>query len=154
MSLTATRAAGECFTSKPGKMFDDEYEFRLPYDVPLTTIPKPTTLSSGGGEPGTVYVALVNAIKAADWSAAHLHLRPDEVPQTKLKASEMREYFNGLALNYPKAATVTGGLLKGNRANLDIQGTNNEGKKIKGVVALKKTGGEWQVIDQNFYFAE
>src|SRR5437899_2973070 len=44
VTLTPSRAAGECFTSKPEKMFDDVYEFRLAYDLPLTTIPKPAVL--------------------------------------------------------------------------------------------------------------
>ena len=154
MSLTGTRVAGECFMSKPEKMFDDDYEFRLSYDLPLTSIPKPTVLSSGGGEPGTAYVALVKAIQAADWNGAHLHLAEEEVPKTRPEASEMSRYFEGLALNYPKSVTVTAGLMKGDRANLDLMGTDHDGKKIKGAVAMKKTTSGWRVLDQSFYFDE
>ena len=153
-TLTAGRVAGECSTNKPGKMFDDVYEFHLTYDAPLTVIPKPNALSAGGGEPGTVYSALVKAIQAADWNVAHLHLPEREIPQTKPKAADMKEYFHGLALNYPKTVTVTGGLMKGPRANLDIRGTDNDGKKIKGVVAMKKDAAEWRVVDQTLFFEE
>jgi hypothetical protein len=153
-ALTSIRVAGECSTSKPGKMFDDTYDFHLSYDLPITPIPKPSVLAAGGGEPGAVYASLVKAIQAADWDAAHVHLAEHEIPQTKPKASEMKHYFEGLALNYPKTVTVTGGLMKGERANLDLKGTNNEGKKIQGSVAMKKTAAGWRVLDQNFFFSE
>jgi hypothetical protein len=47
-----------------------------------------------------------------------------------------------------------GGLMKGDKANLEIQGTNYEDKKITGAVAMKKTASGWQVIDQSFYSAD
>jgi len=154
VKVTPSRVAGECATTKPEKMFDDAYDFHLSYDVPLTAIPKPTTLAAGGGEPGAVYAVLVKAIQAADWNAAHLLLPPDQVPATKPKASEMKSYFHDLGLNYPKAANVVGGLMKGDSAAIYITGTNNEDKKIKGTVAMKKTSTGWQVVDQNFYFTD
>ncbi|HEX3579618.1 MAG TPA: hypothetical protein VHY33_13725 [Thermoanaerobaculia bacterium] len=154
VKVTPSRVAGECATTKPEKMFDEAYDFHLSYDVPLTAIPKPATLTAGGGEPGAVYAVLVKAIQNADWNAAHLLLPPDQVPQTKPKASEMKGYFHDLGLNYPKTVNVAGGLMKGDRAAIDISGTNNEDKKIKGTVAMKKTATGWQVIDQNFYGAD
>jgi hypothetical protein len=154
VKVSASRVAGECATTKPEKMFDDTYDFHLSYDVPMTAIPKPATLAAGGGEPGAVYAVLVKAIQAADWNAAHLLLPPDQVPQTRPKPSEIKGYFHDLGLNYPKTVTVTGGLMKGDRAAIDISGTNNEDKKIKGAVAMKKTASGWQVIDQNFYFTD
>jgi len=154
VTVTPSRVAGECATTKPEKMFDDAYDFHLSYDVPLTAIPKPAILAAGGGEPGAAYAGLVKAIQAADWNAAHFLLPPDQVPQTRPKPSEMKGYFHDLGLNYPKTVNVAGGLLKGDRAAIDISGTNNEDKKIKGTVALKKTATGWQVIDQNFYFTD
>ena len=148
---TASRIAGECWTSKPGKMFEDAYDFHLSYDVPITVIPKPTSLPAGGGEAGAAFVALVKAIQDANWDAANTHLRTDEVPPTPPKAAEMKIYFKGLELNYPKTATVTGGLMKGDRANIDIRGTNHDGNKITGIVALKKIDGQWRVLEQNYY---
>jgi len=148
---TPSRVAGECWTSKPGKMFEDAYDLHVSYDVPITAIPKPAALPAGGGEAGAAYLALVKAIQTANWDAAHAHLRADEVPQTPPKSSDMKRYFEDVSLNYPKSATVTGGLMKGDRANLDIRGINHDGHKINGVVALKKIGGEWQVLEQNFF---
>jgi hypothetical protein len=154
VTVTPTRVAGECMTTKPDKMFDDVYDFHLSYDVPMTVIPKPTTLTAGGGEPGAIYAGLVKAIQAADWNAAHLLLPPDQVPETKPKPSEMKGYFHDLGLNYPKTVNVAGGLMKGDHANIEIAGTNSEGKKIKGTVVMKKTAAGWQVVDQNFYGAD
>jgi len=148
-----TRIAGECFMKAPAKFFDDEYEFHFTYDVPITAIPKPTVLAAGGGDPGTQYVALVKAIQASDWDGAHLHVAEGELPATKKKASESN-YFENLQLNYPKNVTVTGGLTKGDRAQLDVRGTSHDGRKITGVVMLKKNGSDWHVLDQQFYGTE
>src|ERR1051326_7765112 len=149
---TKDHIAGECWTKKPEKMFDDEYDFHLSYDVPITTIPKPTTLTAGGGEPGAQYLALVKAIQSNDWEVARARLRSDEVPPEK--PSDLKQYFEGVSLNYPKTATVTGGQMKGDRARLDLKGVDHDGKKIKGAVALKKTGDVWRVMDQNFFLEE
>ena len=151
---TSSRIAGECFTAGPGKMFDDEYEFRLTYDLPVTAIPKPSRLPAGGGAPGAVVVALVDAIRTANWNVARLHLREEEVPATPPKASELKDYFRGLALNYPKTATVTGGLVKGDLAQVEIRGTDNDGKKIAGTFAMRKTGGNWRVLEWSLHFTE
>ncbi|MGH7484244.1 MAG: hypothetical protein ACREMY_01405, partial [bacterium] len=150
----APRIAGECATSKPEKMFDDVYEFRLMYDTTLTAIPKPASLPAGGGELGKALLALIKAIRDADWNGAHLRLQEQEVPKTPPKAAEMKDYFHSIGLNYPKSATVSGGLMKGDRANLDIQGTDQDGKKIRGVFAMKKVAGNWRVIDRNMFFAQ
>lgn len=147
---TATHVAGECWTDKPGKMFDDTYDFHLTYDVPLTEIPKPAKLTAGGGEAGAAYVAIVKAIQTSSWDGVHGRLLPEQEPAQKPK--DLKFFFEGLALNYPKSVTVDGGLMKGDRANIDIHGIDHDGKKIKGIVALKKTGGIWQVQEQNLYF--
>lgn len=152
--VSPATVTGNCATDKPQKMFDDEYDFNLSYDVPITAIPKPTALPAGGGEPGAQYVQLLKAIAAADWDVAHLHTADGELPDTKKKVSESN-YFQNLALNYPKpSSTVTGGLMKGDRAQLDIKGTNHDGRNVTGVVAMKKVGSDWRVVDQQFFGTE
>lgn len=148
---TPSRVAGECFTSKPEKMFEDEYEFHLTYDVPISPFVKPAQLPAGGGEPGAQYVALVKAIQASDWDGAHRHVQEGELPSSRAEAAKSN-YFENLAANYPKSVTVTGGLIKGDRANLEIHGKNHDGKKIKGIVVMKKAGTDWRVLGQQFYF--
>jgi hypothetical protein len=151
---TPSRVSGECFTDKPGKMFADVYEFRLSYDLSMTTIPPPVPLPAGGGQPGLALVALIKAIRTGDWKVARVHLREEEVPATPPAASEMKDYFRGLALNYPKTALATGGLMKGDRANVEISGTDNDGKKVKGTFGMKRVAGTWRVVEQSLFFAE
>ena len=151
-SSTPARVAGNCSTATPGKIFEDAYDFNLAYDVPVTAIPKPAPLAAGGGEPGAAYLALVKAIQAADWNVAHLHLEEDSVRNGKPK--DLKEYFYGIGLNYPKQATVSGGSVKGDRALINITGTDHDGKKIRGAVAMKKIDGNWRVVDQSMFFAE
>jgi hypothetical protein len=151
---SASRIAGECASTKPGKMFDDAYDFRLPYDTAITAIPKPAPIPADGGEPGKTYLALVKAIQSSDWDVAHVRLPKDQVPEARPKTSEMKNFFEGLALNYPKTAKVTGGLMKGDRANIEIRGIDHDGKKIKGTVAMQKVSGQWRVLDQSMYFDE
>lgn len=153
-TATSSRVAGSCATDKPGKMFDDAYEFRLTYDVPLTAIPKPTAVGAGGGEAGAAYVALVKAIQAEDFPTARRHLPDHQLPAKAPAAAEAKDYFHGLALNYPKSAKVTGALVKGDLARVDIEGVHYEGRRIKGPVSMQKTAGVWRVIDQGFSFAE
>jgi hypothetical protein len=150
----ANHISGTCRTDGPQKMFDDEYDFLLSYDLPLTPIPKPTKLGAGGGDPGAALVAVVKAIQANDWKVAQLHVRQGEVPETAPKGEELKSWFESLALNYPKSAAVTGGLMKGNVALLDITGTDREGKKIHGQFSMQKVGDDWRVVEQSLYFAE
>jgi hypothetical protein len=150
----ASRAAGSCATDEPGKMFDDAYEFNLTYDVPLTAIPKPTALGAGGGEPGAAYLALVVAIQAEDFPTARRHLPAHQVPEKAPAAAEAKDYFHGLALNYPKTAKVTGAQVKADLARLEVEGVDNEGRKIKGGVSVQKTAGVWRVVDQAYSFTE
>ena len=154
-TASPARIAGECFTSKPGKtLFDDVYDFHLMYDLPITAFPKASAVPAGGGEPGRVLVALIKAIGASDWDAARPHLRQEEVPAAAPKSGEMKRFFEVLALNYPKSAVVTGGLMKGDNAVLEIEGTDHDGKKIKGEFVMKKAAGDWRVVDLNLYSAE
>ncbi len=153
-TAAASRAAGSCATDKPGKMFDDAYEFNLTYDVPLTAIPKPTALGAGGGNPGAAYLALVVAIQAEDFPTARRHLPDHQLPAKAPAAAEAKDYFHGLALNYPKTAKVTGALVKADLARLEVEGVDNEGRKIKGGVSVQKTAGVWRVVDQAYSYAE
>lgn len=151
---SASRAKGVCATAEPGKSFDDSYDFRLPFDLALTAIPQPERLSAGGGEPGRALAALVKAIQENDFTTARLHLRTREVPGTPPPQSELKEFFDGLALNYPRSITVTGGLIKGDRATLEMKGTDRETKKLKGTFTMRKVAANWRVVEQYLFFDE
>lgn len=148
----ASRVAGACFMKEPGKSFDDAYDFRLPFDLALTAFEKPSPLPAGGGEPGEAFVAVVRAIEANDWKVARRHLREREITNEP-KPAEMADFFQSLALNYPKSATVTGGLIKGDLARVEISGSDYEGKKIEGYFTMKKVAGSWRVVEQYLHYA-
>jgi hypothetical protein len=76
------------------------------------------------------------------------------VPKTAPKPSEKKQFFEGLALNYPKTITVTGGQIKGDQAQLQIEGAKYDGGKIKGDIAMKKVAGNWRVVDMTLYGAD
>jgi hypothetical protein len=59
-----------------------------------------------------------------------------------------------MALNYPKTASVTGGLIKGDHASVDMVGTDREDHKIRGTFTMKKVGADWRVVDQELYNME
>ena len=148
---SAARAAGECRTTKTEKMFDDEYDFDLSYDVPLTPIPRATPLAAGGGEPGSAYLALAKAIQAKDYDAICRHLSGVELPKHRLNAGERDNFFANLVANYPTNVTVSGGLLKNDLALIDVHGRHHDGQNVKGTVAMKRSDGQWRVVDQSFY---
>lgn len=143
------RAVGDCATAEPRKFFDDTYEFSLAYDLPITAIPRPAALAAGGGEPGAAFLALVKAIQAKDARAAALHTPPDETP-----ADPGPLFIEGLALNYPRQATVKSGLLKGRYARLEIEGTDHEDKKVTGTIDMRKLGANWRVTSLSMFFAQ
>lgn len=147
---TATHVKGGCHTTSPQKLFDDSYDFDLPYDLDLTVIPPPAKLATGGGEPGKALVDVVKAIQAKDWKVARLHLRDEEIARNP-KPAEQKAFFEGMALNYPKTATVTGGLIKGDHASVDMVGTDREDHKIRGTFTMKRVGTDWRVVDQELY---
>jgi len=154
-TAAAGRVAGNCATTTPGKIFDDAYDFNLSYDAPMTDIPKPVKLPAGGGEPGAAYSALVKALQAQTWDVASAHVEAASVSLGKPKtAADMKEWFHAIGLNYPKQAAISGGQMKGDRALLEFTGKDREDKKIKGVVAMKKDGANWRVVDQSMYFTE
>jgi hypothetical protein len=150
-SSSPDRVSGECVTPELQHFAEKTYEFRLKYDVPFMTIPKPTTLPAGGGEPGQAFSALVVAIESADWNGAHNRLQEQEVPSDPPKGAELKKYFKTIGRNYPKKAVVTGGLTKGPNAVLTITGTDQDGAAIHGDVMMKKTATGWRVKDLTLY---
>ena len=141
---------GRCRTTSPQKLFDTEYEFDLNWDIDLAPIPRPEHLPAGGGEPGKALVAVVKAIQAHDWNTANLHLRESESARNP-KPAERKEFFEMLQLNYPKTAIVSGGIIKGKYASIEMKGTDRESKKIRGTFTMIKVGDNWRVDDQQLY---
>lgn len=144
-----SRVAGVC--QGKGEMFDDAYEFRLPFDLVPTPIAAPGALPAGGGEPGRALVALAKAIETQNFTEARRHLPTEQMPQDGSPPVDMKFYFEGLALNYPKVIVPTGGLLKKDRAQVEIKGTSYDGTKLNGVYLMQKFGDDWRIVAQSLY---
>lgn len=149
-TIDTSRVAGVCFTNQPKKMFDDTYEFRLSFDLPVTPTAKPSLLGPGGGEPGKALQALFRSIPAKNWDVASLHLPKDFLPSEK--PEQLNSFFQGLEINFPSEATITEGQIKGNRARLKITGKDHEGKKIKGRFDLKEEQEGWRIKNFGLFF--
>ncbi len=142
------RLEGRYYTEKPDPFFDKTYEFDLPFAVDLLAGSlSGTPLPKGGGEPGKVYQAYMKAVAKKDPVALQKVV-------TKAKAEEIAEQVQGeiWAVIFDSArslefetATIPGGLIRGDRAALDIEGKSYDGDKFRGRVFLIKENGAWKV---------
>lgn len=142
-----TRLEGSYKTAKPESFFDKTFEFDLKFGADLLAGSLAgTPLPAGGGEPGKVYQAYVKAIGKKDKKA----LRP------LLTAAAAQELLDdggdfvldirqGLAL---KTVKVIGGLEKGDRAALDVEGVDGDKSKKRGRAYLLKEGGSWKFSEE------
>jgi hypothetical protein len=147
----SSRVAGSCRTDGKRNFGEDKYEFRLPFDVAITAIPKPQPLPKDGGEPGRALVALSKAIEKKDFAVARRHLHLDEMPRNGAAPSDMKLYFEGLALNHPKSVKTTGGLIKGDRAQVEVKGVSAEGSNLRGIYLMEKRDGAWRITAKSLY---
>lgn len=136
---TATRVEGRHSTKEPSAFFDKtfEFDFKFAADV-LDGAVAGTALPKGGGEPGAAYQAYLKALAKNDKLASAKKLVLPEYASTLEWTHEM-EF---------KDATISGGLMKGNRAALDVSGKSFDGDKTQGRVYLLNEGGTWKVADK------
>jgi hypothetical protein len=93
----------------------------------------------------------VKAIEKQDFKEARRHLPQDEMPQNGQPPDDPKFYFESLALNYPKVLTPTGGLIKKDRAQVEIKGTGHDGTKLTGVFLMQKNGNDWRIVVKSLY---
>lgn len=142
------RVEGSYKTTKPESFFDKTFDFDLKFGVDLLAGSLAgTKLPAGGGEPGKVYLAYVKALAKKDKKA----LRP------LLSAGEAESLLGAggdFALDLRaqmgmKSAKVTGGLQKGDRVALDVEGVDPDGGKRRGQVFLVQEGGAWKYANES-----
>ena len=119
------RVEGRYRTLKPESFFDKTFEFDLPLAVDLLSGSlSGEPLPKGGGDPGKAYQAYLKAVAKEDPAALQKVV-------TKERAEEI-------------AQQVEGGLQKGDRAALDVEGKSFDGDKMRGQVFLVKEDGAWK----------
>lgn len=105
-------------------------------------------LPAGGGEPGKVFMANHEAMKAGDVDGMLATVGADQAAQMR-ESQKNPEEFNGMIEMMkafaPAEIAVTGGRDSGDRAELDLVGKNPDGSPTQGVARMVKEGGAWKV---------
>jgi len=142
------RVEGRYYTPKPESFFDKSFEFDLRFAVDLLAgSVSGTSLPKGGGELGKVYQAYLKAVAKEDPQALRkvvVKERADEIA-SQVEADVFKVTFHSSRSLELKTCTITGGLMKTDRAALDVEGKTFDGDKMRGQVYLVKEDGAWKV---------
>jgi hypothetical protein len=139
---TDSRIEGRYSTATPQSFFDKTFEFDLKFAAEvLGGAVQGTPLPAGGGDPGKVFQALIKALGKKDMAAAQKLALADY--------ASMLEYRRDSEF---QKATVSGGLVKGASAALDVEGTSFGGDKLRGRVFLEQEAGAWKVRSKQTTF--
>jgi hypothetical protein len=141
-----TRLEG-AYSSKGSQSFFDksfQFEFTWAVDVrsgALTGDPLP----ADGGEPGKAYRAYVAAVGKNDLKAVASLLAAGDDTLEFSDAGGAKAVFDMFKKFELKDARITGGLVRGDRAALRVEGTSHDNDKMRGRVLLVRDGGAWKV---------
>ncbi len=151
-SLTANtleRVAGRLSTPKPIAVMDGtSYTVDLTFASDVTRLPAGTSLPAGGGDPGKALTAFVSAVADKNWAAIQA---ASSAQALKFFAADYRseaenaEYAQDLVHAWlPKAKlTITGGEVRGDVADLDVEGEMFPGTVGVYVARMVKHGTGW-----------
>jgi hypothetical protein len=139
--LTADHVSGRLFTTEPVKTMEDEsYSLDLKFSTDVTRPPAGTKLPAGGGEAGKALATLRSAIAKKNWSA----IRNGVTAQRAESFSDVDDAVQTFAMWLPKKpGKITGGVLRGDSAILDLEGEIFEGQAGLFLVRMVKSGDKW-----------
>ena len=104
-------------------------------------------LPAGGGEAGKVLQANLAAMRKGDVAGLFATLNAEQAG--KLRQDQDKPDFKamlGMMQAFaPKSLTVTGGRDLGDRAELDVEGQDEDGSATRGTATMVKEGGAWKV---------
>jgi hypothetical protein len=148
---TADRIAGRVWLPKPDDFFGNKYEYSATFDIPMSKKPAPvarkgTPLPAGGGEPAKAYQAYRKAMKAADFASLKKMIVPEMVKQ--MDDPEFKQMFPMIQEMQPKNITITGGVMDGNDATLDV--LNKDEKNSLGTITMVKMNGAWMLKKESW----
>jgi hypothetical protein len=150
---TAEKVAGRIFTPAPVKTRDGStYSVDLTFSATVTKAAAGTALAAGGGEPGKALSAFFAARDKKDWPALKAALSPSAAQRFVKSYNDDKENLTDMldTLNFwlpAKDAKITGGMLMGETAVLDVEGTLASGVKALSLVRLIKTASGWVFDD-------
>ena len=146
---TLDRVAGRLFTVKPVTvMGGGSYTVDLTFATDVTRLPAGTVLGAGGGDPGKALTAFVGAVEEKNWPA--IQSGSSERALKSFAAdyrseAENADYTQDLIHAWlPKAKlAITGGELRGEVADLDVEGEMFPGTTGIYVARMLKHGDGW-----------
>lgn len=146
---TPERVAGRVFTTTPVKtMGGESYTVDLTFDTAVARRPAGTPIAAGGGAPGKALTAFLAAVKAQQWPAIKAGLAPSAVPMFDKSYNSPEENASSaadlLGAWLPKSGlTITGGEMRGDVADLEIEGEMFPGTRALYLARLQQVDGMW-----------
>jgi hypothetical protein len=148
---TGAKVAGRIFTPSPVKTLDGAtYTVDLTFSTPVTSPPAGTALPAGGGEPGNALSAFLAARERKDWAGLKGALAPRLtgmfVKDYNDDAENLADMLQTLDFWLPVGnVAITGGVLRGDDAVLDLEGRLASGVRALTLVRMIKGPSQWLV---------
>jgi hypothetical protein len=146
---TPERVAGRIFTATPVKpMSGGTYTVDLTFSALVAKAPSGTALPAGGGEPGQALQGFLAARQKKDWPSLKAALSPSASGRFIRSYNDDQENLVDLlgTLDFwlpVKDVQITGGMLAGEVAILDVEGVMASGVKALTLVRLISRPSGW-----------
>lgn len=135
--------------------FDNKYEYTATFKAPIVSGPDPNAppeikgkpLPAGGGEPGKAYFAYLKVLKAGDVDKILASLVAERAKQTP--KDQVKKMLPLIQEMVPKDIKYVSGGIDGDKATLNLTGTDH-GSKSTGTVDMVKEGGVWKVEKESW----
>lgn len=108
-------------------------------------------LPAGGGEAGKVFQANLAAMKKGDIPGLFATLNAEEAGKLRKEQNQpdFKAMLGMMQAFAPQSLKVTGGRDFGERAELDLEGKDQDGSSTSGTATMVKEGGAWKVERTN-----
>jgi hypothetical protein len=147
---TPTRVAGRVFTTSPVTTMDGEsFAVELTFAADVSRLPAGKALPAGGADPGKALLAFLAAVSAKNWPAIEAASSPRALKFFKADYRSPEENAENaretLGVWLPRTGlAVTGGTLRTDSADLEIEGDMFPGTKGLYVARLVRIDGVWK----------
>ncbi|MGE5300829.1 MAG: hypothetical protein ACM3MB_07680 [Acidobacteriota bacterium] len=154
--MEKNKLEGSFTTSNAEDFAGHKYEIRVDFSTPLLQAKSPEPLPDAktgkalprdGGEPGKAYMAYLKAIRDKDIAALR-----KTAPASKMQNATDEELQRGiefLAAMTPADPKITRGYVKGDRAVLYLEGTQ-EGERQYGTVEFAREEKAWYIVKEHW----
>ncbi|HJU39670.1 MAG TPA: hypothetical protein VJ724_08870 [Tahibacter sp.] len=108
-------------------------------------------LPAGGGDAGKVFQANLAAMRKGDVAGLLATLNAKQAAELRQEQNkpDFKEMLGMMQAFAPKSLKVTGGRDLGERAELDLEGEDQDGSSTSGTATMVREGGAWKVERTN-----